>query len=284
VLGYSETFGSITWDMVFNATPSGPWIVGVLDDLLLGRGDTDGSTLQSGITAAATSMSVAMPSGLLWTTDPTELPFDVMVGGEQMTVTTVGHNLSSNPFLTVDASGWSPSNATIARTTAFVPPVSRAVASLLVTPNGTSASGGVGGALTGVGTLTPGATYTASCWVLSPGGWSDLRACADMYDASGTFLSSALGVATVVPAGVWTMLQQVLTAPASASQAGPRFRFGGTPASSAIAYVSAIRLVPTSTNTASPQQMDVTRAVNGISKAQTAGTDVRLYQPAITSY
>lgn len=278
ILGYSERL-SETWQITFVCAPAGPWTIGVLDDLVLSRGDTDGSTLAAGATSTAATLSVATVAGMpLWIPDPDQVPFDLAISGERVTVTTVGTQLASNPFMTVDASGWAGLNATIARSTVQVPLVG-GTASLLITPNGSSASGGANGSLTGVGTVTPGATYVASCWAYSPGGWSDLRACVDWYDASGVLLSPGLGSATAVSAGVWTMLQQTLTAPASASQAAPRARHGGTPAAGNTWHASSIRLVPTSSTSVSPQPMAVTRSVNGVVKALPSGAVVDLWQP-----
>lgn len=59
----------------------------VADDLVLGRADTTGSTLASGVTSTGTTLSVATASGPLWST--TDEPYDIVVGGEVMTVTTV---------------------------------------------------------------------------------------------------------------------------------------------------------------------------------------------------
>lgn len=67
--GYTEVIGHPNdWDIILNCSPAGPWAVGVLDDVTTGRGDTAGSTLASGVTSTATSLSVATPSGPLWAT------------------------------------------------------------------------------------------------------------------------------------------------------------------------------------------------------------------------
>lgn len=83
---YGFTFG-ITWVCV----PESPYRVGVYDDPVLGRYDTDGSTLQAGISAAAVTMLVTTsnPGSPLWTTIGGDFPFDIEVGGERMTVTNV---------------------------------------------------------------------------------------------------------------------------------------------------------------------------------------------------
>jgi hypothetical protein len=45
-----------------------------------------------------TSLSVATTLGPLWTTDTDEMPFDINVGGEQMTVTAISGSSSPQTF------------------------------------------------------------------------------------------------------------------------------------------------------------------------------------------
>lgn len=153
-----------------------------------------------------------------------------------------GNILSTNPYTTYDLTGWTGNNASIVRTTDLL--AGRTVPTILVTPNGVSASGGVNQSPhPAAGTVVPGQSYIADAWVYSPGGWSDLRACIDWYDASDSFLSSGLGVATVVAAGTWTHLRQALTAPASASRPVARVRAGGTPASTNTFYTFGVMVM-----------------------------------------
>jgi hypothetical protein len=286
-LGTSETIDHFQHVITYTGAPESPYRVAVADDPFYGRADTDGSQLASGALATDTTLSVSTTtSGPTWTTDLSQFPFDLVVGGERVTVLAVGTVLSSpNAFLTTgDLTGWNAQSSTISYNTVIVNMAYGASASILIVPDGVSASGGVRGNLTGVGTVTPTATYIACMWAYSPNGWSDLRPGVDWYDASGTFLSSGLGSATSVPAGVWTFIQQTLTAPASASRAVMRGRHGGTPAAANSWYAWGLRLVPSaSVSSVSPQTMSVIRSVNGVVKPQTVGTDVRLFQPAIAA-
>lgn len=76
--GYNETLGSHTWIIETNTTPDGPWQVGVLDtDRLYGS-----TTISEDLTTTETTITV--PSGVFSTTNE---PYDVIVGGEVMTVT-----------------------------------------------------------------------------------------------------------------------------------------------------------------------------------------------------
>lgn len=278
VLGYMETLAQFSWRIGFACVPYGPYRTAVTDDYLLGRVDTDGSTLAASALSTDTTISVATP-GLLWTTDPFHAPWNIRVGGEVMRVDAVGSIINTNPYLDTSAAGWTATGATAPWSTAQLHP-DGAAGALFITPNGSSASGGANAALSAVGTITAGASYVACLWAYSPGGWSDLRPCVDWYDASGTLLSSGLGSATSVPAGAWTFITQTLVAPASASRAVMRARHGGTPASSNTWYAWGIRLLPVITTPASPQTFQVTRSRNTVVKTQSSGADVRLDQPA----
>jgi hypothetical protein len=87
IQGQTETCGDVFTEQ-WNCAPEAPYRVGVLDDPVLGRGDSDGSTLHTGISATATSMQVDTtdPTTPLWTIDPTQFPLDVVMGGERITV------------------------------------------------------------------------------------------------------------------------------------------------------------------------------------------------------
>ncbi|MFE7853755.1 hypothetical protein [Streptomyces sp. NPDC057403] len=89
VEGYTETLGVYTWDVTFNASPGGPWLVGMTDDPQYGTADTDGSTLETDATATATALTVRPAAGQPWVRSGPDLPFSVTVGGEEMRVTAV---------------------------------------------------------------------------------------------------------------------------------------------------------------------------------------------------
>ena len=102
VEGYTETLAQHRWEFALNCAPASPWTVGYLDDLVYGRADTDGSSLATGATSTATSLSVATVAGAsLWTTSASDTPFNVLVGGERMTVTNVTGSSSPQTFTVV---------------------------------------------------------------------------------------------------------------------------------------------------------------------------------------
>jgi hypothetical protein len=101
--GFRETITPFRWGIVVNGGPAGPWTVGVLDDDPTAP-DTDlarldgVSTLDASRDTVQTSWSVATSSGPLWTTAAADRPFDIIVAGEQMTVTNVTGAASPQTF------------------------------------------------------------------------------------------------------------------------------------------------------------------------------------------
>jgi len=96
--GYTEVIEPLRWTLEWNTVPQSPYRVGVLDDAVLGRLDTDGAELAAPAGDDDTSLSVATPSGPLWTTDDAEFPFDVEMGGEVITVTDITGATSPQTF------------------------------------------------------------------------------------------------------------------------------------------------------------------------------------------
>lgn len=103
VQGYSETLGTYEHDMVITCSPESPYRVAILDDPVLGRPDTDGSTLTrdyplgTETTLSVTTAGVSTNSPL-WTTAAGDFPFDIAVSGERMTVTNITGASSPQTF------------------------------------------------------------------------------------------------------------------------------------------------------------------------------------------
>lgn len=101
VEGWSESITRFTWTITLTCTPAGPWTVGVLEDDVLGRADTAGSELDAAIDDNDTAIDVATTLGPVWIDDgafPTEFPFDIVIGGEVMTVTANSDTASPQTF------------------------------------------------------------------------------------------------------------------------------------------------------------------------------------------
>jgi len=92
VQGMQHRVGVRTWEVDLVCAPGSPWRIGILDDEVLGRVDTDGSQLAAGVDEDDTTLSVTVTEGPEWAlsaTYPDEFPFDITVGGEVMTVTAI---------------------------------------------------------------------------------------------------------------------------------------------------------------------------------------------------
>ena len=102
--GLAEQFGVKLAKLQWNTRPASVW-----DVLIAGTGaptdcraDTDGSTLTAGYTATAASLSVTTMAGVpVWTTDPDDCPFDIVVTGERMTVTSITGTTSPQVFTVI---------------------------------------------------------------------------------------------------------------------------------------------------------------------------------------
>jgi hypothetical protein len=98
VIGYTETFNESLHTMTYTTVPADPYRQ--LTGSAAMRVDSDNAVLASGATSTATSLSVATTNGL-W--GGANVPFDITVGGERMTVTAVT-GTSSPQTLTVTRS------------------------------------------------------------------------------------------------------------------------------------------------------------------------------------
>lgn len=106
VQGVSETLGVRTWTITFTCTPGAPWNVAVLDDDELGRADTDGSSLAAAVAAGDTHLLVQVTAGRPWTADLAQLPLDLRIGGEVVTVTDILSGPAGDRFDRTVASSW----------------------------------------------------------------------------------------------------------------------------------------------------------------------------------
>ncbi|MEV0015451.1 hypothetical protein [Streptomyces tendae] len=252
VQGYSESLDQFEWTITYNCTPARPFDVAWTGNATTATSsvefawlDTDGSQLAEALDTTETAVDVFTTAGYRWTPDVSDTPFDWRVGGEVMTVTAPGALLNANPFFDTDANNWSAESATLSWSNTAVHPHPRARGSLLITPNGVDSFAGASSALTGAGSIAAGAAYVVSGWVYSPSGASDVRPAVYWYTGTGTFLSAAGSSHPAVPAGVWTYMEETLTAPATASQARVRIRHGGTPSSTNILYTWGVRITRT---------------------------------------
>lgn len=97
-----ETLWAEQLEIGVTGVPESPYETAIFDDPVYGRDDTNGSTLAAGVTATATSLSVATTDTVtLWTTAAGDLPFDIAVSGERMTVTAISGTSSPQAFTVI---------------------------------------------------------------------------------------------------------------------------------------------------------------------------------------
>jgi hypothetical protein len=97
--GKVERFDEHTWMATLNTTPAAPFEVFKIEGGgNLGRLQATDSTLAAAVTPTATSLSVATTTLPLWTTAGGDLPLDIEVGGERMTVTAISGASSPQTF------------------------------------------------------------------------------------------------------------------------------------------------------------------------------------------
>lgn len=285
IQGYSETMGTFEHDIVFNCSPESPYRVMVAEDTVLGRADTDGSTL-AGTLSNSLNPNQFFTGGSLSTWV-----------GFRCSISSVGSSGSSNAMPSGGPTGYG----------------------VLIAPDGSltscAAEQNGGGALFPV---IPGNTYFASALVYSPLGWAAVTVGFDWLDANNAFLSTSVSN-TAVAANTWTAITQSHAAPANSANAYVRVGLGTTPGVSDLLYATCVVVwqgavsVATTTNglplwtttgsdfpfdivvggermtvtavsgSTSPQSFTVARGVNNVAKGQSTGTDVRLWQPAILS-
>lgn len=271
VFGYRETITRFEHTIVFNCGPGNLWNIAITDDAD-SRVDSDNSTLAASLTTTATSVSVIVASGYaLWMDSATfasQFPVDVLIGGEQMTVTAITANLLTDPGFEVGIVDWFFNGATGTQST--VQKHSGTFA-LRMVPDGVTSSVYAQSPLAPV--LT-GESVTVSAWVWFTSAVSSNYATAiNWFDANQAYLSTSL-TAVSVSAATWTQVAATFTAPANARYAAIVPLLGGTPAAAQVWYVDDVSItVP------SRQLFTVTRSVNGIVKAHAAGESVHLADP-----
>lgn len=101
VEGWEETLDVYRWEITFNCSPGGPWNLAQADHAVYGKANTDGSELTAGVNSTATSLSVAVTAGPLWTTSAAQMPIAIAVGGEEMSVTAISGATSPQTFTVV---------------------------------------------------------------------------------------------------------------------------------------------------------------------------------------
>lgn len=93
--GFTEYLANFERTIGINCTPASVWDIGRYaletdDTANQYKYSSDGSTTNEALDTTETGVDVTTPTGPLWTTDAAQVPFDIIIGGERMTVTTIG--------------------------------------------------------------------------------------------------------------------------------------------------------------------------------------------------
>lgn len=98
VVGYTEHLSEYVHALTLVCAPASPYRVAVLDSANT-RLDSGSSTLTVGIDETDLSWQVSTSNPLdLWTTDAAEFPFEVVIGGERITVSAISGTTSPQTF------------------------------------------------------------------------------------------------------------------------------------------------------------------------------------------
>lgn len=95
-IGLADSFTQVEWTIALNCTPGDPYQVGLYGSA---RFDAENSTVGTGFTTTATTGSIASAAHTeLWTTDVGDVPFDINIAGERITVTAITGSSSPQTF------------------------------------------------------------------------------------------------------------------------------------------------------------------------------------------
>ena len=95
IRSYTEVDSAEEYTFTFACIPENAYQIAQLDTGM--RIDTDTSILTSAITSSVSTFSVTTTDGI-WTTDASEMPISIMVGGEEMSVTSITGAVTPQTF------------------------------------------------------------------------------------------------------------------------------------------------------------------------------------------
>lgn len=276
VEGWSEVIVAGTHTFSFSSSSvQGPTYQ--LDDTVLGRLDTAGSTLVSGIGTATTTFQVSTTgsgSGApTWTTNPSDFPFDILVGAEQMTVTGIANLLASDGTFEGSVAAWTSAGGSGSSSSAQA---HSGTQSVLLTVVGTPASMTL---RSSNATVFPGLTYSVTHWMLASVGTPNVQVTIDWYTSGAVFISSSTS-SSVAASAAWTTQTVTALAPPTAGLVRVGATMPGSPATGNAIYVDDVSLSPSALS----QLFTVVRSVNGVVSSPAAGTAVNVATPLTLAY
>lgn len=275
VLGWTEVIGTHSRKITFNCVPDQQFNVGEYD---AARYDSASTMLVGAVDPAVTTLKFG-------TTDPNELwsttsePYDVMISGERVTVTSMGAASNNAELLSsafenlADIAAWGVNaDCTLARSGTFAHGGSF---SGLMTVTGSPTQSYIRPSAAYCPRVVPGQSYTHSVWVRSVAGLTTVRATIDWLDEDGAYLSTS-DSGGALSSGSWVQRSVTATAPAGAAYAqyGPTIL--SSPSAGTVLYVDDATITAA---VVSYQTATVTRSVNGIEKSLAAGEQIHIATP-----
>lgn len=287
VQGYMEWLRNRGQEFTWNLAPYSPYVMPILSNPggAFPRLDADpGQILLYGAhSSGATSLllmidvtpAVANGTRLIDTAGyAAEFPVDLKLSGERVTMTACTTATSTVPT-TLDGTfesgvaGFTATDCTLAQSAVFA---FAGTKSALMTIVGSPAL--AYWRPTGTLPVVEGASYTFSAQVRSVAALTDVRAAIDWFGASG-YISTVDSGGASLASGSWVLRTITATAPAGATEARMGPTMLSSPTTGSLLYTDAWSFT---SNTYNWQTATVTRAVNGVVKAQTDGTEVSLWQ------
>lgn len=288
VQGYTEKLGQFQHDITWNLAPESPYRVAIYDDTE-SRYSSDGTEAAIAHDSTTAALVVVTPSGPTWTDEDGD--FDVMVGGERMTVTAVTDyvNLISNPSVEVNDTGWANFSANATRTRETSTGYHGAAFERLTW---TGAGGKIGGLYLPSPAVTVGHTYTSTLYVRTNIS-QVIGMTIEWKDAGSSIIGTTDGPDVSLTANTWTQITATGAAPVSAVTATPTayvrtagvaWTAGNTlDADAGRFYLGSEVIEYPLEPTGREQTLTVTRSVNGVVKAHSAGAAVELFAPVYYS-
>lgn len=282
VQAYTETLDQYTHDLVFTAIPSPVFTVGVVNYTT--RVDSVTNQVQASFIAGTDTRLKSTKNaagGLAFVSlaqSAISFPFDIMVHGVRLRVTSVGDNLTTDGgFAAGTTTAWLATSANVTLLPSlYDPKLGPRCMQVKAVAAGTD---GIVQAAANNSTTIAATDYLACGWVKTEIAATALRITADFYQADGTtFISTPAPTTITTVAGAWTFYSAVITSPALGVRA--RIKVTNVFGAAGSMWVDDLKLIPTSTYLSDPQTLVVEQApINGASKTIPAGKIIRLADP-----
>lgn len=288
IRGYTETYDNKLRGFSLNCTPYGPYDFGLLADSMsspqVKRRDSSDTTLASTVTSTASPLTFSTVTAQnRWTLDYANYDAVLWENGqpsERFTILWTSNVGSLAPLeggFETGITGWTSSGTmTLTQSTDFAHVGTYSCKAVVTgTPSTASVLNNTQVA------VSPSVSYTATIWVYSTSSVNNVTARIAWYTGAGVFLSNS-GTAITLSANTWTKVTITATSPGTAGLARYGMIISGSPATGTTVYLDDVDLVLDSNGltSAGPYQqiVHVTRSVNGIVKAGTAGSEIHVFQ------